>query len=148
MGEAEKVVVRFLDGTMLKGMIRNFSAEGTELHLEERETGNVLHFSIVAIKAVFFVKTFAGDPGHREKKLFGARADAEELGRKIYIKFKDGENLYGFFKGDIPWKQGYFVADSHSTAQGFFITPTDSDSNNIRIFVVGSAIKDITAIVP
>jgi small nuclear ribonucleoprotein (snRNP)-like protein len=148
MGDAEKVVVRFLNGTMLKGLIRNFSVEATEIHIEEAETGVEHRIPLAELKAVFFVKSLEGNRAHREKKVFGARKDADYLGRKVYIKFKDGENMYGFYRGDIPWKQGYFVAEPHSTAQGFFITPTDSESNNIRIFVVGSSLKDITAIVP
>lgn len=148
MGDAEKVVVRFLDGRLLKGLARNFSVEAAELHIEDAENGGERRIPLRELKAVFFVKSLEGDRDHREKKLFGARKDADRLGRKIYIKFRDGENLYGFYRGDIPWKQGYFVTEPHSTAQGFFITPTDSESNNIRIFVVGSAVKDITAIVP
>jgi small nuclear ribonucleoprotein (snRNP)-like protein len=148
MGDAEKVVVRFLDGRMLKGLMNNFSVEATEVHLSEAESEKEHRIPLGELKAVFFVKSLEGDRAHREKKAFGARKDADHLGRKVYIKFKDGENMYGFVKGDIPWKQGYFVAEPHSQAQGFFIVPTDSESNNIRIFVVGSALKDITTIVP
>lgn len=148
MGDAEKVVVRFLNGKMLKGVVRNFSADATELHFDDADTGNEHRIPLAELKAVFFVKSLEGDHTHREKKAFGVRRDADHLGKKIYIKFKDGENLYGFVRGDIPWKQGYFVSEPHGSAQGFFITPTDSESNNIRIFIIGGSIRDITAIVP
>ena len=148
MGDAEKVVVRFLNGKMVKGVVRNFSVETNELHFEDAGTADERRIPLAELKAVFFVRSLEGDHTHREKKAFGARKDADHLGKKIYIKFKDGESLYGFVRGDIPWKQGYFVSEPHGSAQGFLITPTDSESNNIKIFVVGGSIRDITAIVP
>ncbi len=148
MENVDRVVVRYLDGRVHKGLVRNFSVEADELVLEESVTGNEMRVSLAVLKAVFFVRSLEGDPSHREKKLFGARKDTKNLGKKIYIKFKDNENLYGFYRGDIPWKQGYFVAEPHSSARGFFVAPTDEGSNNVRIFVVGTAIKDITVIVP
>lgn len=148
MENMDRVVIRYLDGKIQKGLVRSFSVEADELLLEESVTGNELRVPLGELKAVFFVRSLEGDPAHRERKLFGARKDAENLGKKIYIKFKDGENIYGFYRGDLPWKQGYFVTEQHSTARGFFVAPTDSESNNIRIFVVGTSIKDITVIVP
>lgn len=148
MENIEKVVVRYLDGKMQKGLVRNFSVEADELLIEEAVTGHEQRVPLKELKAVFFVRSLEGDPDHREKKLFGARKDAETLGKKIYIKFKDGENIYGFFRGDIPWKQGYFVTEPRSDARGFFVSPTDDESNNIRIFVVGTSIQDITVIAP
>ncbi|HWR73646.1 MAG TPA: hypothetical protein VN604_10785 [Nitrospirota bacterium] len=148
MENMDKVVVRYLDGKMQKGLVKNFSVEADELLLEEPVTGNELRVPLGELKAVFFVRSLEGDPSHREKKLFGARKDGKDLGKKIYIKFKDNETLYGFYRGDLPWKQGYFVTEPHGTSRGFFVAPTDSESNNIRIFVVGTSIKDITVITP
>jgi len=148
MNDIERVVVRFLDGKMQKGVVRNFSMEAEELLLEEAVSQTISRIPLKEIKAVFFVRSLEGDPDHREIKRFGVRKDADALGRKIYLKFKDGESMYGFFRGDIPWKQGFFVTEQHTSAQGFFITPTDDESNNLRIFVVGSSLKDVTAIVP
>ncbi len=148
MENIDRVVIRYLDGKVLKGLARGFSIDADEFLLEEAVTGNELRVPLGELKAVFFVRSLEGDPAHRERKLFGARKDAGQLGKKIYIKFKDGENIYGFYRGDIPWKQGYFVTEPHSSARGFFVAPTDSESNNIRIFVVGTSIKDITVITP
>ncbi len=148
MDNAEKVVIRFMDGMMLKGIVKNFSVATDEIHFEEAGSGITHDVPFADLKAVFFVKSLEGDPAHREKKLFSARKDPDHAWRKIFIKFKDGENLYGFLKGEVPWKQGFFVAEPQTAARGFFVIPTDEESNNIKIFVVGSSIKDITSIVP
>ncbi len=148
MVSADKVVVRFLNGRILKGIVKDFAADASELRIEDAETGSELKIPIEDVKAVFFVKSYAGDSAHREKKAFGIREDTKNLRRKIYVKFKDGENMHGFVKGDIPWKQGYFVSEPRSSAKGFFVIPTDSESNNIKIFVIGSSILDITVIAP
>ena len=145
---SDNVVVRYVNGSMLKGVVSDFSVDAAELIIREAGTGNDRRIPFGELKAVFFVKSLDGDAHHKELKRFGVRKDADHLGKKIYIKFHDNENMYGFFKGDLPWKQGFFVTEQHTSAQGFFITPTDGDSNNIRIFVIGSAIKDITAIAP
>ncbi len=148
MNDFERVVVRFLDGKMQKGVVRNFSVEAEELLLEDAVNRSVTRVPLREVKAVFFVRTLDGDPDHRELKKFGVRKNADALGKKIYLRFKDGESMYGFFRGDIPWKQGYFVTEQHTSAQGFFVTPTDEGSNNIRIFVVGSSLKDVSVITP
>ena len=148
MSGIEKVVVRYLDGSLLKGEVSDFQVHAEELVIREAGTHQDRRIPLGELKAVFFVRSLEGDAHHKELKRFGARADADRLGKKIFIKFQDGESIYGFFKGDLPWKQGFFVSEGPSPAQGFFITPTDGASNNIRIFVVGSAIKDITAIAP
>lgn len=148
MTSTDNVVVRYLDGSMLKGVVSDFSVEAAELIIRDAATGGNRRIPLGELKAVFFVRTLDGDVHHREIKRFGARKDADHLGKKIYIRFRDGESMYGFFKGDLPWKQGFFVSDGPTPAKGFFITPADDHSNNIRIFVVGSAIRDITAIAP
>ena len=42
------------------------------------------------------------------------------------------------------WKKGFFLSKPDKRIKGFFLIPVDSDSNNIKVFVVGSAIRDIT----
>ena len=52
-------------------------------------------------------------------------------GRKIEVEFTDGESITGYALGYSP--------DRH----GFFVTPADLKSNNVRVFVVKSATTNI-----
>lgn len=137
----EKVVVRFNSGKVLKGYVRNFRTDLSVVILEEVGTNIEHRIPINELKAIFFVKTFEGDSEHRERKTYGIR---ESIGRKVYIRFADGESLMGFIEGEIPWEKGFFLSKPSEKAKGFFLIPVDSESNNIKVFVVGSAIKDLT----
>jgi hypothetical protein len=48
---------------------------------------------VKALKALFFVRTFEGDPGHNESKdLYQPRPPDT---RKVSVRFRDGEELWG-----------------------------------------------------
>ncbi len=137
----EKVVVRFNSGKVLKGYVRDFRADSSVAILEEVGTNIEHKIPIIELKAIFFVKTFEGDSEYRERKAYGIR---EGRGRKVYIRFNDGESLVSFLESEVPWEKGFFLSKSDDKAKGFFLIPVDSESNNIKVFVVGSSIKDIT----
>lgn len=144
MSEGEKVVARFKDGTMIKGFIRDFSVDAGVVVLNDQQTNQERHVPIDDLKAIFFVKSFTGFSAHVEKKTFGIRKLA---GRKAYVKFSDKESLVGFIDGAVPWDKGFSLATLGEKVKGFFLVPVDGDSNNDRIFIVGSAIQDITIMV-
>jgi hypothetical protein len=50
---------------------------------------------------------------------------------KVGITFSDGEILVGTTHGYTPDREG------------FFVIPLERDSNNLRIFVVSSAVKKV-----
>ncbi|MDP2754864.1 MAG: hypothetical protein Q8P40_10820 [Nitrospirota bacterium] len=141
MENIHRVVVRFNSGDILKGYVRNFIADEGFVTLEEAGTCKEQSVPIGELKAIFFVKTFEGVSGYRDKKAYGIR---KSIGRKVYIRFNDGESVIGFMEGDVPWKKGFFLSKPDKRIKGFFMIPVDSDSNNIKVFVVGSAIRDIT----
>jgi hypothetical protein len=79
------------------------------------------------LKAIFFVKDYTGDKARKDNysdEIAGA-------GRKIEVKFSDGEIMLGYC-------QGY-----SSMRQGFFIVPADKNSNNDRIYIVNSATEEV-----
>jgi hypothetical protein len=78
------------------------------------------------LKAVFFVKDFAGNPDYREIKGF---PDPRQPGKKIKAVFKDGETMYGYTHA-INLDQ-----------LGFFMVPSDVQCNNERVFAVYSSIE-------
>jgi hypothetical protein len=124
------VVARFVDGQKIKGVTHDFAANKPEFHVFEQgnESKQAQPVSIKDLKAVFFVKTYEGDKGHLEYKLFDK---ANVQARKIFVRFADGEFMVGFTVGYNPAKQG------------FFLTPADPDSNNSRIYVVNEAVDHI-----
>lgn len=143
MGADEKVVARFTDGKVMKGYIDAFRIDAESFLLRNETSPGGERVAIADLKALFFVKTFDGEPSYKERKSFsfGARKPA---GRKIFIKFLDNETLVGHVDGAIPWDKGFSLEKLGENAQGFFIIPVDADCNNDRVFVVGRAIKDVT----
>ncbi len=140
---SDKVVARFNDGRVIKGYLKDFSINKESIIIEEVEKKEKNTIPIEEIKALFFVKTFEGDSTYRERKAYGIR---KSTGRKVFVRFNDGESLVGFIEGELPWKKGFFLSKSDTENKGFFLIPVDEEGNNIKIFVVGSSIKDITSI--
>lgn len=143
MNDTEKAVLRFNNGSLLKGNLKDFSAELTEVTLEEAETNKILTVKIDELKAIFFVRSFEGDRERKEKKSYGI---SRHRGQRIFIKFKDDESMIGFLEGDVPWERGFFLSKHDKGKKGFFLLPVDLDSNNTKVFVVASSIKDVTVV--
>jgi len=129
--ESVKIVVRFADGRILKGYSQDFFPNKPVFHLVRnlaRGAANHKEVRVSDLKAMFFVKTFAGNPDYKERKSF-VEGDVVQ-GRKVEVAFVDGEILQGSVLGYNP-------KDS-----GFFLFPSDPKSNNHRVFVVNSAVKN------
>jgi hypothetical protein len=127
-----KMVVRFADGKMKKGYSQDFFANKPVFHLIKNITGDSgepEEIRLADLKAVFFVKTFDGDPDYKERKDF-TETDSPQ-GRKVEVAFTDGEVLQGSVLGYNPKEIG------------FFLFPVDPRSNNLRVFVVNTAVKKI-----
>jgi small nuclear ribonucleoprotein (snRNP)-like protein len=144
MIERDKVVARFKDGRVLKGHVNDFDQNAVEVILTDPKNGKELQISMDELKALFFVHSLEGDQTYRERKVFGI---SKNIGHKIYIRFHDGESMLGFVKGDVPWEKGFYRSKPGDRSSGFFMAPVDGDSNNMKIFVVASAIRDISVIV-
>jgi hypothetical protein len=131
MPSKAKVVAAYLDGRRLKGYTNDFSPvrdhfflfpEGTESPPVERG----MPVKLAELKALFFVKQFAGDPTHIR------RSDSTQLpGKKIETSFPDGETMTGFSVAYNP------------RALGFFLQPDDTTGNNERVFVVNRNVKQV-----
>lgn len=140
MEQDEKVVARFRDGRVAKGHVIGFSIESDTILLKNEQTGKEHPIAVKELKAIFFVKSFHGLREYVEKKVFGIR---RLPGRRVFVKFHDKESLVGCIEGPIPWDKGFSLAKLGEKAKGFFLTPVDGNCNNIKIFVVGSAIEDV-----
>jgi hypothetical protein len=124
--QPNKVVVNFKNETMKKGTTSDFLPNKAQFHLEDIN-GEIVEVSIEDIKALFFVKDFNGNKNHQDNY----EDNVAGGGRKVKVKFLDGEIVIGFTIGYSPDRQG------------FFLTPADLKGNNERIFVVKSATEKI-----
>jgi hypothetical protein len=125
-----RLVVRYLDKRLLKGFTQDFHPSRQHFHMTPCIGGIAQRPVLVPmpqLKAVFFVRDFAGDADYVERQSFLAPT----AGRRIEITFLDDEILVGATLGYRP------------DGTGFFVTPADPNSNNLRVFVLPGAIRHI-----
>ena len=138
--ENQKVILRSVDGKMLKGFIRDLKISAEYLYIED-ESSHQHKVRLKELKAIFFVRKFEGERGHQEKKSFiGTRPGS----KRVFVKFKDGESIMGNMEGEIPWEKGFFLESMKEKA--FTIIPVDEDSNNTKILVITTAVMDVAMI--
>ena len=121
------MIARFLDGRLVRGSTTDFNASKPHLHLTAEGSNSAQFVRIAELKAVFFVREFAGNAQRVESKEFAPTA----YGRKVEVTFKDGEVIVGStigFKGK---------------EQPFFISPADAESNNLRVFIPPDATRQV-----
>jgi hypothetical protein len=126
----QKVVVRYADGQLLKGFTQDFHGSKSQFSLWPSVTAPAHERVVVPLarlKAVFFVREFAGNPHHVERKEFVAPAH----GRRIEVTLLDDEVLVGT------------TLNYRADTTGFFIMPADPSGNNLRVFVVPSAVRQL-----
>jgi len=120
------VVAHFIDGRVLKGVTRDFSPTHPVFHVFPTSTHPGVQVRCNQLKAAFFVRDLTGDPLRSDLRGFITGPDETIHGKKIAVRFPDGELLCG-----------YSLAFSMRRG-GFFMFPSDAGSNNLRIFVVVS----------
>jgi len=125
----QRVVARFRNGKVVRGYTNDFHPSKPHLHLTpEDQNGDAMFVVLTQLKAVFFVRDFAGDPSRVDSTEF----DTANHGRKVEVKFQDGEVLRGTTLG------------YRKDGTGFFVQPADTASNNMRVFVAPGATRSVT----
>ncbi len=128
-----KVVVAYLDGRREKGFAYNFSVSRDSFHLLRQENPHHergVEVALKELKAVFFVKDFAGNREYRGQ----GSTEPGAHGRKIEVTFSDGEKIFGSTQGYNPQRLG------------FFMFPADSKSNELRIFVINQNVRGVKSV--
>jgi hypothetical protein len=121
-----KVVVKFEDNSIVKGQTNNFLPNKASFHLQQLE-GGPIEIYIEDLKAIFSLKIMM--VLRIIKKTYNDKVPGG--GRRIQVKFLDGEIITGYTTG-------------YSTDRpGFYIVPSDLKGNNERIFVVKTATENI-----
>jgi hypothetical protein len=127
----KKVVVRKLDKSLIRGYVdpRTYlSADGVEVLEFE---GRLVNVPLNQIKGVFFVRDFEGNPHHTERKTFQSRPRLSGLW--VRMVFRDSEVLEGLTPNDLL----------SLDPSGFYLTPPDAYSNNLRVFVPRSSLTEV-----
>jgi hypothetical protein len=124
------VVARFLDGRVLKGTTHDFAPQKPFFHLSiwGEPNAKAITVPIGALKALFFVKSYQGDPKRIDDNDL---ASARGQGRKVMVTFNDGEVICGFTSAYSKDKAG------------FFLIPADAKGNNARVFVLTAAVRKV-----
>jgi hypothetical protein len=128
-----KVVARFTDGHMVKGVTADFVPAKDRFHVSEvvaAAGSRPTEVQTKDLKALFFVRDLAGNPQHADRKEFDP--GRPPVGRRIRVQFNDGEILVGTTQGYQPGRPG------------FFLVPADAGSNIERCYVVSAAAREIT----
>jgi hypothetical protein len=129
----DRVVARYLNGRVVKGVTRDFHPNRGAFHIyptEQTYLKKGVEIITSELKALFFVKTLEGNPQYIKKRSF-PDTHQKSRGRQCVIAFKDGEILYAY-------SQSY-----DARKPGFFVFPANEDDNNNRIYVVREAIIGI-----
>jgi hypothetical protein len=86
---------------------------------------------LAQVKGIFFVRDFEGNPQRPERKVFHSRP--RQSGLWVRMVFRDNEVLEGLTPNNLL----------DLDPAGFYITPPDMYSNNLRIFVPRSSLTAI-----
>jgi len=127
-----KVVARLSDGRTIKGMTADFFPGKDTFNVRPANApagAKSIEICTKDMKALFFVKDFAGNPERDNRNEFDPAHPP--IGRRIRVVFKDGEVLVGTTTGYQPGRPG------------LFIVPADAGSNNERCYVVAASTKEI-----
>lgn len=130
-----KVVVHFLNGRLVKGVTLDFVPAKPKFHVfDPEDEKKVAEVPTKDLKAIFFVKSFAGNPSHKPRGL--GMETAKAPGRTLRVAFRDGEVIVGVAAVYVPGREG------------FFLVPVDADDNNERIYVYTHATTSVDTLKP
>ncbi|MCI0465381.1 MAG: hypothetical protein L0Z62_51330 [Gemmataceae bacterium] len=128
MRQPQRVVIHYLDGRLLRGYSKFFFRGQDSVRVLDLRRRTV-RVPLGEIKAVFFVRRLRGRTDYHEAKRFTTASP--RFGRKVEIRFRDGEVLRGR------------ALDYRPEESGFYLKPSDPQSNNEMVFVPVSALRRV-----
>ena len=128
-----RVVAHYMDGRVVKGTTQDFFPNRPIFRITPVGSGKETEIQCRQLKAVFFVRDLAGDENRKDLKGFLDAPGETTKGKKIAVRFKDGEFLCGYSLSYSPERVG------------FFLFPSDPGSNNLRIYVMTYAATEVRA---
>jgi hypothetical protein len=133
MSDGNRVVAHLLDGKLVKGTTQDFFPNRPLFHVQPVEGGAPVEVRTRQLKAVFFVKEYGGSQTRRDLSGFIAGPGETAQGKKLAVRFKDGELLCGYSLAYSPERDG------------FFMFPSDAGTNNLRVYVLSAAAAEVKA---
>lgn len=133
-GSLRKVVVHMRSGEVIPGFASEQAMKKT-VKIVKRD-GSEASFELEKLKAVFFVKDFEGNPEYHDVKFLNKQHVSPTMW--VRLEFFDGEMMEGKVPNNID-----LLRDS-----GFFLWPSDPDTNNDFVYVVKSSLKGFTILSP
>jgi len=120
--ELRKVILRYVTGSTVPAYAPIFEEGADPIPAADLE-GKPFWVPLGELKAVFFVRTFSGNPDYDPPKSAG---DLPRLpsGHLVQLDFRDGERIFG----DVAER-------TTDPARGFFVTVLDPEDNNILLYV-------------
>ena len=131
---SKKVVVRRFEREPVSGFVNPLTylqPDGVELLTP---AGSVSLLPYASIKAVCFVRDFASAGTEPEQKLFHARPKMDGLW--VRMQFKDDEIMDGLLPNNLLQLEPF----------GFTVIPPNPSSNNQRVFVPRSSLKELSVL--
>ena len=131
MVENNLVVARYRNGQVVKGYTRDFYPERPIFHVLPKGGAQAVPVKTAELKGVFFVKDLLGNRLRHKNRRFPASDAGPQNGRRIAVLFEDGELLVGHAQTYSPERPG------------FFVHPIDPNGNNVRVYVLRAAVKQV-----
>jgi hypothetical protein len=126
-----KLVIHFADGRLMRGWSPDLFPNRPSFHVTDWETAQTTEVQLAELKGVFFVKDYASRPEDRHRRYDLERAG---LGRRVRVRFNDGEVIEGYTNG--------YSRDRLA----FFLFPPDPEDNTERMLVVTKATAEVKLI--
>lgn len=123
----ERVVIHYLDGSTLRGYGDSFLPWEEEVLVKDQHE-KMVHVRLADVKIICFVRHHDSDCSATHKASPPLQFQAVP-GRRIQLRFKDGEQLVGVASLEAPPRSG------------FFLTPLNPNSNNRRVFINLAALE-------
>jgi hypothetical protein len=129
----EKIVAHLKDGEICKGYTRDFDGLRRSFHVYSSESpvARSCRIELDELKALFYVRCWKGRSG-RVDRSYSFAQEGRPLGRRAAVRFRDGERIWGY------------VLDEEPGDAGFFMIPANTEDNNLKIFVIHSAMEEIS----
>jgi hypothetical protein len=133
MSDGNRVVAHLMDGRLVKGTTQDFFPNRPVFHILPAQGGQPVEIRTRQLKALFFVKDFVGNNARRDVGGFIEAPAETAQGKKLAVRFKDGEFFCGYSLTYSPEREG------------FFVFPADAGVNNLRVYVLTAAAAEIKA---
>ncbi|MFQ5741768.1 MAG: hypothetical protein ACE5JX_22450 [Acidobacteriota bacterium] len=125
-----KVIVRRGDGQVVAGFADSSKIQNSVRIINRQGKEEV--FPLDDVKAVFFVKDFDGNPKYEDIHFLKRQTGSPAVW--VRVKFSDGETIEGKIENNV-----------NLLAQpGFFLWPSDSETNNDCVYIAKSAVAEFT----